>query len=160
MTTTRRIHAVLTNNMRGFEAAVREGLSLLTQTVRLVAGKEIPALSTLSRMPLYNSMGLLNWAQTVNAVTEDPVDISTGSHRKMVWLQQRIETSDGKYAIASLYVYWDRPDSPVLFDVQGEPEALALCTIDSMWVPTDEGYSPSGEPMSLERAIAAAADHS
>lgn len=157
---TRRIYANLNKKPGSREAAIREGVSLLRQLIAIVNGGNYPpVLDEASMAPLDSSMALLQWAHTVNAATAAPVEVCTGSHRTMTWLTHRWETADGKWATFNVNVYWDRPHEPILVDAEGDSEALAMLTLDTLWEAADRGYHRSGNPTTLDVAIAAAADH-
>ncbi len=161
---TRRLYASLTTAAKTNPAVARkEGMQLLVQLLGLVVLRDQsrPAiLDAVLSMPTASNLELQIVADMLNRSTSRPVDISTGSHRTMTWLEQRFATPDGKWASLDVLFYWDRDSDHVLVRLEGDPEAMALCSVDTLWHSADADYHAlPGEPKGLTEAIAAAADH-
>ncbi len=157
----RRVHSVLPQRaQQDPQLARQEGLILLVQVLRNVLGGEMgpPILNSILGMFVSNNLEVQIVADLVNRATREPVELYTGSRRGMTWLSQRIATPNGKRADFEVLFYWRAERAHVAVRLQGDPEAMALCTIDCLWTSVSADYESKSEPLSLEDAIAASAD--
>ena len=160
----RRLYAALsTAAITDSAAAIREGLCLFSQFLGIVVlkGHRAPILDAVLSLPITRNLDVQMFADALNRGSSAPIDVSTGSHRTMSWITQRFTTADGAHhATLEVLFYWDRSRDTVLVRLEGDPEAMRMCSIDTLWNPADADYRTlPGTPLSLEAAIAAAADH-